>query len=116
MKFPVIYFKFNSTEYADMPYTADSCLKYYIKHTYRYGSTGSSFDIRIYRDEDETEQLTARRITKLKHDINQIKEGFKISIKSWGAWQKEVNSNQNEHYSPLGIMVEADRVYFQSVQ
>jgi hypothetical protein len=118
MKFPVIYFKLNSIDYADMPYTADSCLKFYIKHTYynKEGRNGSSFEFRIYRNEDETEQLTDRRIIKLKYDMNKIKNGFGMRIIKAGAWQKTGKSDFSDNQSPLGIMLDATRIDMQSMQ
>src|SRR4051812_572394 len=64
MTFPSIYFKYNSTEYAEMPYTVDSCFKYMAAHAKEINSRP------IWRDSSETEQLTTERIKKLKLGLN----------------------------------------------
>jgi hypothetical protein len=82
MTFPSIYFKHNSTDYATMPYPADSCFKYmalHIKDVY-------SFD--IWRDIDETEELTNKRIKKLKEGLNKYTPSNRIEIHSMGDQQK----------------------------
>jgi hypothetical protein len=61
MTFPSIYFKHNSTDYAAMPYTADSCFKHIALH---YNDDMNS--LVIWRDSTETEELTIKRIKKLK--------------------------------------------------
>lgn len=82
MNFPGIYFKHNSTEYAAMPYSVDSCFKYitlHIKDIY-------SFD--IWRDSLETEELTSQRIKKLKSELNRYLPSKKIEINSMRDEQK----------------------------
>jgi hypothetical protein len=82
MAYPNIYFKHNSTEYAEMPYTVDSCFKYIainIKNLY-------SLD--IYRDSSETDQLTYKRIKKLNTDIHKYLPSQRLNIKSAGKAQK----------------------------
>ena len=50
MSFPSIYFKNNSTEYAKMPYTVDSCLKYIADNL------DDIVSFTIWRDSNETDQ------------------------------------------------------------
>ena len=45
MTFPSIYFQHNSTEYAAMPYTVDSCFKYVALHFKEYANS-----LTIWRD------------------------------------------------------------------
>ena len=81
MTFPSIYFKNNSTEYAQMPYTVDSCFKYlalHVKHLY-------SLD--IWRDSSENEALINKRIKKLKVDLHKYTP-VKVEIRSMGETQK----------------------------
>jgi len=63
MTFPSIYFKHNSTEYAVMPYSVDSCLKHYAKNM--ADITGRP----IWRDSLEQETLTTKRIKKIRTDL-----------------------------------------------
>ena len=56
MTYPSIYFKNNSTEYAKMPYTADSCLKYIADNL------DDIVSYIIWRDSNETDALTKKRI------------------------------------------------------
>jgi hypothetical protein len=82
MTFPSIYFKHNSTDYSTMPYSVDSCFKYIatnIKYLNSYP---------IWRDSSEAEQLTNKRIKKLKDDLNKYTPSRKINIKSVGNKQK----------------------------
>lgn len=82
MTFPSIYFMHNSTDYSIMPYTVDSCFKFIatnIKYLNSYP---------IYRDSSEAEQLTNKRIKKLKDDLNKYTPTGKIKIKSMGNNQK----------------------------
>jgi len=60
MTFPSIYFKHNSTDYAEMPYKVDSCFKYIALH---FDQNINS--LVIWRDSLETEALTKARIKKL---------------------------------------------------
>ena len=82
MKFPGVYFKHNSTEYAKMPYTADSCFKYIAKHM------KDIYSYVIWRDSSETEELTNKRIKKIKSDLNKFISYGKVEIHSMGADQK----------------------------
>jgi hypothetical protein len=82
MAYPNIYFKHNSIEYAQMPYSVDSCFKYIavnIKNLY-------SLD--IYRDSSETDQLTYKRIKKLQADMKKYLSSGRLNIKSAGKAQK----------------------------
>jgi hypothetical protein len=81
MTFPSIYFKHNSTEYAKMPYTVDSCLKHIATHI--KDVTGKP----IWRDSTETEQLTNERIKKIKSDLSKFTEE-KLDIGSMESEQK----------------------------
>lgn len=82
MTFPRIYFKNNLIEYEAMPYTVDSCFKYI---------AANLKDIRsfvIWRDSSESEQLSTRRIQKLKADLNKYTPSAKIYIESMKGAQK----------------------------
>lgn len=83
MTFPSIHFKHNSTEYAAMPYTVDSCLKYI---ALRYKDNLNS--LVIWRDSTETEELTNKRIEKLKLALRKYLPSGKIEIHSMGDQQK----------------------------
>jgi hypothetical protein len=76
MTFPSIYFKHNSTDYATMPYTVDSCFKFIATNIEYLNSYP------IWRDSSETEQLTNLRIKKLKDDLSKYTPTRKINIKS----------------------------------
>jgi hypothetical protein len=67
MNFPSAYFKYNSTDYAPMPCTADSCFKYISLHIKDIN------DIVIWRDSTEMEKLTDQRIKKIKSRLNKYK-------------------------------------------
>ena len=82
MTYPSIYFAHNSTEYAVMPYTVDSCFKYIASHIKYLNS------IVIWRDSSETETLTGARIRKLKLDINKYIASRNVKIKSMENEQK----------------------------
>ena len=85
MTYPRIYFKNNVTDYAAMPYSADSCFKYI---------TINLKDIRsfvIWRDSSETEQLTTKRIKKLKADLIKY-TAAKIYIESMKGAQRVLQS------------------------
>lgn len=82
MTYPSIYFVHNSTEYAVMPYTVDSCFKYIASHIKYLNS------IVIWRDSSETETLTGARIRKLKLDINKYIASRNVKIKSMENEQK----------------------------
>lgn len=83
MTFPSIYFQHNSTAYAKMPYTADSCYKY-IAHNFNADVT----ELVIWRDSAETEELTKDRIRILKAGIMKYKLKGKVSIESMREEQK----------------------------
>ena len=82
MTFPSIYFKHNSTDYAGMPYTADSCLRYIAANT--KDITGLS----IWRDSLETEALSRKRIEKLKAGLLKYAPSAKVQIRSMREKQK----------------------------
>lgn len=81
MTFPSIYFKHNSTDYAEMPYTVDSCLKHIATHI--KDVTGKP----IWRDSLETEQLTNERIKKIRSDLGKYTSS-KLGIHSMKQAQK----------------------------
>jgi hypothetical protein len=83
MSFPSIYFKHNSTDYAGMPYTADSCFKYIANH---FDKNINS--LVIWRDSTETEDLTRKRIKKLKAGLAKYIRTNKPEIHSMGGQQK----------------------------
>lgn len=82
MTFPSIYFKSNSTEYAKMPYTADSCLKYIATNL------DDIVSYVIWRDSNETDALTKNRIKKLKVSLGKFTPTNQIEIQSMGKEQK----------------------------
>jgi len=82
MTFPSIYFKYNSTDYAKMPYTVDSCFKYIATNIKDINSRP------IWRDSGETERLTNERVKKLKSDLDKYLGSGKIKIQSMGKEQK----------------------------
>ena len=82
MNFPSIYFKNNSTDYAAMPYSADSCFNYIAKNIKDIN------DLVIWRDSLETEKLTRRRIKKLKSALSKHKETCSVYIESMEEEQK----------------------------
>ncbi len=81
MTFPSIYFKHNSTEYAEMPYTVDSCLKHIATNI--KDVTGKP----IWRDSAETERLTNERIKKIRTDLSKYTSS-KLAIQSMKTSQK----------------------------
>lgn len=82
MTFPSIYFKHNSTDYAKMPYTVDSCFKYMALHL------KDIYSFTVWRDSSETEDLTNERIKKLKEGLNKYIPSKKIDTHSMGDKQK----------------------------
>jgi hypothetical protein len=82
MTFPSIYFKNNSTDYAKMPYTVDSCLKYIAENL------DDIVSYTIWRDSNETDQLTKSRIKKIKANLKKYTPGWQIEIQSMGKEQK----------------------------
>jgi hypothetical protein len=83
MTFPSIYFKHNSTDYASMPYTADSCFQY-IAFNFMKHINGFS----IWRDSNESEGLTYKRIRILKKGLNKYIPSRHIDFQSMGKEQK----------------------------
>lgn len=82
MTFPSIYFKNNSTEYAPMPYSADSCFKYIA------ANLDDIVSYTIWRDSLETDALTKKRIKKLKAGLGKFTPANQIEIQSMGKEQK----------------------------
>ncbi|HEY1039866.1 MAG TPA: hypothetical protein VGF30_10700 [Bacteroidia bacterium] len=82
MTFPSIYFKHKSTDYAPMPYSADSCFKHIAAHLKDIRSFS------IWRDSLETEELTQARIKKLKAELDKYTPANKIKIQSVKKTQK----------------------------
>ena len=83
MTFPSIYFKHNSTDYAAMPYTVDSCFKFIALHF-----KDNINSLVIWRDSTETEKLTNERIEKLNSGLRKHIPSGKIDIHSMGNAQK----------------------------
>ena len=83
MTFPGIYFKHNSTDYAAMPYTVDSCFKFIALQFDK-----NINDLVIWRDSLESETLTTKRIQKLKTELKKHIKTGKIEIHSMGREQK----------------------------
>jgi hypothetical protein len=82
MSFPSIYFENNSLEYAKMPYTVDSCFKHIASNIKNLNSYN------LWRDSSETEQLSQKRIKKLRTDLLKYIPSGKIQIHSIGQLQK----------------------------
>jgi hypothetical protein len=103
MNFPSIYFKHNSTDYAAMPYTVDSCFKYMAIHMNDVKS------LVIWRDIAEKEQLTHKRIRKLNAGLKKFIPSSNFNIQSMGAAQKisrrtinlAASSKQTQHLLSL---------------
>ncbi|HXU27157.1 MAG TPA: hypothetical protein VN698_07985 [Bacteroidia bacterium] len=92
MSYPRVYFKTGSTDYAPMPYSADSCFKYI---------AANIKDIKsfvIWRDSSESEQLSTQRIKKLKADLHKYTPA-KIYIESMKAAQRVLQSSINKSNS-----------------
>lgn len=83
MTFPSIYFKHNSTEYAAMPYTTDSCYRCIAEHF-----NADVTQLVIWRDSSEAEELTTERIVILKAGISKYKHKGRVRIESMGGEQK----------------------------
>jgi hypothetical protein len=83
MTFPSIYFKHNSTDYATMPYSVDSCFKYIALN---FDKTVNS--LVIWRDSVETETLTNKRIKKLKAGLHKYMRDNNAEIQSMENNQK----------------------------
>lgn len=83
MAFPSVHFKHNSVDYAPMPYTADSCFAYIALH---YEDNINS--LIMWRDSLETEELTNKRIKKLKAGLSKYIRKGEIEIQSMENAQK----------------------------
>lgn len=83
MTFPSIYFKHGSTDFAPMPYPADSCFKFIANHF-----KDNINSLVIWRDTLENEELTNKRIEKLKDSLRKYIKHEKIKIHSMGNEQK----------------------------
>jgi hypothetical protein len=83
MTFPSIYFKHNSTEYAAMPYTVDSCFRHIAKEFDKDVTA-----LTLWRDSSETEELTVERMKILKRGLNRYLRKRDIKIQSMGERQK----------------------------
>ncbi len=91
MTFPSIYFKHNTTEYAEMPYPVDSCFIFIQKNIK---------DIKSYvvwRDSGETEQLSQQRLKKIRTGLTKYTKS-QIKVLSMGNEQKI--SRYTIHKSP----------------
>ncbi len=108
MTFPSIYFKHNSTDYANMPYSADSCFKY-IALNFDF----SVNSLVIWRDTSETEILSNRRIQKLKLNLKKYLKNTKIDIYSMGDQQKisRYTINQATNKSTLSYLLTLNCVF-----
>lgn len=100
MTFPAIYFKHNSADYAVMPYSVDSCLKY-IAHNF----DESVNSLVLWRDSAETEVLANKRIQKLKLALKKNLKNTGADIYSMGDQQKisrytikQTNNSDKIHY------------------
>jgi hypothetical protein len=98
MNFPSIYFKHNSTEYAEMPYPVDSCFIYIQKNIKDIKSYV------IWRDSGETEQLSGKRVQKIRTDLSKYTKA-QIKVLSMGKEQKisryTINHNNQDSRSYL---------------
>ena len=81
--FPSIHFKHNSTDYASLPYSVDSSFKYIALH---FDDNINS--LVIWRDSAESEDLTIKRIKKLKLALNKYLRTKEFEIYSMGNEQK----------------------------
>lgn len=83
MTFPSIYFKHNSTDYASMPYSVDSCFRHIASH---FDENLNS--LVIWRDSAETEELTTKRIKKLKQALKKYLRTNEFKIYTMDKEQK----------------------------
>jgi REP element-mobilizing transposase RayT len=83
MTFPSIHFKHQSTDYAIMPYSVDSCLKYIASH---FDENINS--LVIWRDSVETDELTSKRIKKLRSALKKYLQAKEFEIYDAGDEQK----------------------------
>lgn len=115
MTFPSIYFKHNSTEYAKMPYSVDSCFRHIAAHI--EDVTGKP----IWRDSLETDQLTNERIKKIRNDLSKYTEK-KLAIHSMRSAQKisrrtinlAVDSVQTNYLLSLNSVFDIAKTRFRS--
>jgi hypothetical protein len=82
MTFPSVYFKNKSTDYAPMPYTADSCFKY-IANNIEYINS-----MALWRDSSESIELAQQRIKKIKDGLRKHIRTRRIRIKKISGRQK----------------------------
>lgn len=82
MTFPSIYFKHNTTDYAAMPYTADSCFKYIAENL------NDIVSYTIWQDSLENDLLTKKRVKKIKAGLNKYTPASQVEIQSMGKQQK----------------------------
>lgn len=103
MTFPSIYFKHNSTDYASMPYTVDSCFKFIAANIKNLNSYP------VWRDTLEKERLTYTRIQKIKTDLNKYVTSKQIHFQSMGTSQKisrktiETSTNEKQRQYLLSL-------------
>jgi predicted transglutaminase-like cysteine proteinase len=124
MEFPNIYFKLNSTDYAEMPYKVDSCFKFIINDLSK-DPLYNKIELAIWRDSCETEQLTKRRIKKIKNELSKFNVENKFEFKDSGSWQKYANAwklkddkkgDINRYILTLGSMLEVTTFYITPCQ
>ncbi|MCW3082993.1 MAG: hypothetical protein JWP12_359 [Bacteroidetes bacterium] len=114
MVYPGIYFKHNSTDYAAMPYTSDSCFKYIAHHVREI------YSYVIWRDSTETDELTNKRIKKLKVGLNKYIPTGKIEIHPMGKEQKisrqtincSINDEQRQYLLSLNSVFDISTIRF----
>lgn len=75
MTFPSVYFRSNSVEYAEMPYTADSCYKYIAGH--KKNEIGYLI---VWHDPSEPDVIASQRLDKVKAEIAKYHPAGKIRI------------------------------------
>jgi hypothetical protein len=93
-----IYFKINSTKYINKRSSLDSIFKFISANI---GHEALS----IYKDESETDELTDRRIIKIKHDL--LKYTNKdVKIRKAGTWQNYAKNTYSKYISAIRIMLE----------
>jgi hypothetical protein len=98
MTFPSIYFKHNSTDYATMSYTVDSCFKYIALHF-----KDNINCLVIWRDSLEAEELTNQRIKKLKLQLHKYTSCNRVDVYSMGEEQKISRRTINKCVDPARI-------------
>ena len=90
MTFPSIHFKHKSTDYASMPYSVDSSFKYIALH---FDDNINS--LVIWRDTDEKEDLTTKRIKKIKKALKKYLQTKEFEIYSMSNEQKVSRHTMN---------------------